>query len=283
MSQTVTLKNSQLTVSISTLGAELQSIVDCNGIERIWQRDPKWWSACAPILFPVAGGYKDDAYYMDGVRYEMPKHGFVRKLEWAMEEADAEHATFLMKEKHPGFPFDYEMRVLYRLENNCLKVSYRVTNKDSKAFWYGLGAHEAYATPEGVEKYTLLFDEQETLANYELVGNLIKTEPEVLLENTDRLPLMEDYFKVDALVFRGLKSHGVTLQNNENGRKIRVDFPKHDVLMLWQKYGAPYICIEPWINAPDFLDTDQQIEHKPGCICLKPGCTEEREHTITVL
>ena len=52
----VTLKNEELTVKISTLGAEIQSIEDKNGVERLWQGDPAIWKGRAPILFPVAGG-----------------------------------------------------------------------------------------------------------------------------------------------------------------------------------------------------------------------------------
>lgn len=279
----ITIRNTELTVRIATRGAELQSIVDKNGVERMWQGDPAFWTGRAPVLFPVAGGYKDDVYYMDGVRYEMSKHGFVRQLEWAVEKQTDDEAVFLMNATHPGFPFKYEMRVIYRLNENHLAVTYRVTNLDDKVFWYGMGAHEAYATPGGLEAYTLIFDEEETFANSELVGNLIRPETVILAEGTREFPLKTEYFAVDALVFRSMKSRGVTLVNSLNDRKIRVDYPDHDVIMFWQKPGAEYICIEPWINAPDLIDTDQQIEHKPGCIRLAPGESEDRCHTITVM
>ena len=68
----VTLKNEELTVKISTLGAEIQSIEDKNGVERLWQGDPAIWKGRAPILFPVAGGFKDDGYELDGQWYGMP-------------------------------------------------------------------------------------------------------------------------------------------------------------------------------------------------------------------
>ena len=61
----VTLKNEELTVKISTLGAEIQSIEDKNRVERLWQGDPAIWKGRAPILFPVAGGFKDDGYELD--------------------------------------------------------------------------------------------------------------------------------------------------------------------------------------------------------------------------
>ena len=71
----VTIRNEYLTVDISTLGAQMQSIRDADGIERLWQGDPAFWAGRAPILFPMAGGLREDCYYLNGERYEMPKHG----------------------------------------------------------------------------------------------------------------------------------------------------------------------------------------------------------------
>ena len=84
---------------------------------------------------------------------------------------------------------------------------------------------------------------------------------------------------MDALVFRTLKSRGVTLVGG--GRKIRVDFPDHPYLLLWTKPNAPYICIEPWCNGPDFVDADPRIDHKPGFMRLEKGQTITRTHVIT--
>ena len=93
----VTLQNGILEVTISSMGAELQSIRDANGVERLWQGDPAYWANRAPILFPVAGGFREDAYELNGKRYPMGKHGYVRKLDWAVESADPTTATFLMR------------------------------------------------------------------------------------------------------------------------------------------------------------------------------------------
>jgi galactose mutarotase-like enzyme len=92
--------------------------------------------------------------------------------------------------------------------------------------------------------------------------------------------LQYDYFRVDALVFPSLKSRAVTLRSTLHNRTVRVEYPGHDVLMLWSKPDAGYICIEPWLNAPDYTDHDGLIEHKPGCVRLAPG--EDRIHTHTI-
>jgi len=278
-----TLRNGKLTLTISSLGAEMQSIQDENGIERLWQGDPKFWKGRAPILFPIAGGLREDCYYLDGRRYEMPKHGYVRQIEWQLEKADENSATYLMREKAPGFPFDYALRVTYRLEDCRVIVTWQVENHDQRTFYFGMGAHEGYATPGGIENYEILFDEEETFSNHVLHGNLIDPVGQVMAKNTRRFPLKEEYFAVDALVFTDLKSRGVTLVSRTHDRRVRVDFPEHDVLMFWMKPGAEYICIEPWLNAPDTLDSDMQIERKKGCIRLEQGQSVQRHHFITIL
>ncbi len=280
----VTIRNDNLEVSISTTGAELQSVKDQNGEERLWQGDPRYWTGRAPILFPNCGGLKDDAYLLQGIRYEMPKHGFARKAEWKVEKEGKDSCTLLLKSPHPGFPFHYELRAEYSLKGNALKVTYRVRNKDKQEFWFSVGSHEAWATPGGLEAYTIEFDQPEKLEDYVLHGNLIAREPVLMAEEETReLALKTEYFAVDALVFPTLKSRSVTLKNNLNEKKIRVDYDGMDVLMLWTKPGAEYICIEPWCNAPDFENAEPDIEKKPGYMQLKPGKEIKKTHTITVI
>ena len=279
----VTIENQRLKVVLSTLGAELQSVREADGTERLWQGDPRFWASRAPIMFPVCGGLKEDAYYLNGARYEMPKHGFAKLKEWTLESAEGEKAVFLLTEKHPGFPFDYELRAVYTLRENALEISYQVKNTGGETFWYSVGSHEAWATPGGLEKYTVAFEKPERLDCSVLHGNLIGHEAVTMAENATELPLKTEYFRVDALVFPSLKSRSVTLKSSVNDKKIRVDYEGMDVLMLWTKPGADYICIEPWCNAPDYVDADMQIAHKPGCIRLQPGEEKTKTHLISFL
>lgn len=52
---TIELKNEYLTVQFKTLGGQLTSIKDKDGIEYLWQADPNYWNGQAPILFPICG------------------------------------------------------------------------------------------------------------------------------------------------------------------------------------------------------------------------------------
>ncbi len=87
----ITLANAALTARISALGAELQSLVPAWGDELMWQADPAVWNWHAPNLFPVVGALAKDTLIHQGVRYEMPAHGFLRHslTEVIAQSADA--------------------------------------------------------------------------------------------------------------------------------------------------------------------------------------------------
>lgn len=275
----ISIQNQYLHVEISTRGAELQSIRDSSGNERLWQGDPAFWTGRAPILFPICGGLREDTYYLDGQRYSMPKHGFAKISEWQTENISSDRAVFLLTEMHPGFPFRYELRAIYQLVENSLKVTYAIQNLDDRTFCCSVGSHEAWATPGGLESYSIKFEQPEQLANYSPIGNLLPRRPVILGENVCELPLKTEYFAIDALVFPHLKSRAVTLKKQDK-EELRVSYEGMDVLLLWTKPGANYICIEPWCSAPDYVDSDMQIRNKPGILTLAPGKETERTHLI---
>lgn len=280
MDHHVLLQNNCLKVTISPLGAEIQSILDKNGVERLWNGDEQYWTGRAPVLFPFAGGMRDGVYLYRGKEYPMAKHGFARRKLFALECANETSATFLLNEKVADYPFDYELRVRYTLHENEIQVDYLVKNAGCDDMYYGIGCHEAYMAPGGVEHYRLVFEKDELLCNYPLEGNNIGHTPVPMLNNEKVLPLKEEYFAIDAMVFLEVRSRSVTMENDLNGQKVRVDYPGFDRLLVWKKPGAPFVAIEPWHNAPDFVDAGHALIAKPGIVHLIPG--EEKVHTHTI-
>lgn len=281
----VQLKNAGYSVAINTLGAEMISFKGADGKERIWSGDPAWWANHAPLLFPIAGGLKDDKYTLDGVTYPMDKHGFAKTREFQVEEQAENSATFLLNGEagwHEGFPFRYSLRVKYLLEGASLRVDYIVDNEDEREFCFAIGGHEAYACPEGVEAYDIIFDEVETLDTHPVTPGGVSVEGVPVMENTRVLPLKDEYFTVDALIFLDAKSRGVQLVKRGETSGIRVDFEGFDYLLFWHKYGAPYLCIEPWTCAPKMENATYDIREKMGIITLAPGARDMRTHVITI-
>ncbi|MEE0594630.1 MAG: hypothetical protein UCO86_13300 [Eggerthella lenta] len=108
---TFVLENDALSVRVSPVGAELQSVV-CGGVERMWSGDPAVWGRRAPLLFPLIGRLRDGWYANGGRRVDAPMHGFCRdRLFAAEQESGARPFRDGVRQADPGglslrFPVD---------------------------------------------------------------------------------------------------------------------------------------------------------------------------------
>ncbi len=280
----VYLSNGMISAEISEKGAEIKSLKK-DGYEYMWSGDARVWGNTAPFLFPIVCKLKDDKYMLDGKTYEMPKHGFVRNQPFTVESATKNSVTMLYTENENTlkmYPFNFEFRAIYTLIGSSLQVEYRVNNVNDRDMYFSVGAHEAYATPEGIEDYDLIFPEKENLETVLLNGGLLTKNTMTIGKNTEYLPLYDKYFILDTLIFTNLKSRAVTLKNRKTDRKLTVSFPDCDYLGIWHKMSAGYICIEPWSGHSDFEDHDYDFTKKDGIIKLAPHAQYSNIHTITV-
>ena len=282
MSKEIKISSESLKVTISTMGAEITSVKKGKK-ELIWQADPSVWKGHAPLLFPICGGLKDDKFIYDGKEYIMPKHGFARNSEFEVETVSEDSATFLLKsndETKKCYPFDFELRVIYSLKENELTVTYDIKNTTDGSMYFSIGAHEAYSCPNGIGEWSVIFEKDEDLIATPVDGPLLTYDENVILKNSRILPLKDEYFEIDALVFQNLKSRKLTLKNDKTDYEIKLDFDGFPYLLIWTKPNAKYICIEPWYGIPDFLGSDFDITKKKGIIRLGKGENTVRTHKI---
>ncbi len=279
-----TIKSDELSVSVATLGAEIRSIRDKSGNEFMWEGDPAVWSGTAPIMFPICSGLVNDTYTYRGREYKLTKHGFAKMSEFEVETESENELTMLLRSNADtlaAYPFEFEFRANFRVEKGTLLVKYSVKNLNDGTMYFSVGAHEAYATPEGIEEYDVVFDKNETLEAYELDGNLLLDKTQTVLTDSAVFPLEDKYFVKDALVFLRHNSDGCTLVHRGGTRRVRIDFPGFDHLLIWHKFGAKYICIEPWNGITQRPDSDGSIENKFSIRKLAPGAEYDITHAIT--
>lgn len=281
----VLLTNGRLSAEISEVGAELRSLRK-DGVEYMWNGDARVWANTAPVLFPTLCFLKNNQYTLDGKTYPMTKHGFVRGKPFVVETASATSATFLHTdnaETREMYPFAFAFRVTFTLVGESLAVEYCVDNRNDTTLYFSVGAHEAYATPEGIEDYDLLFPYREQFETHLLLDGLLTKETMTIAKDTACLPLYDKYFPMlDTLIFKNLQSREVVLRNRKTGRTVKVAFPDCAYLAIWHKPGAGYLCIEPWSGLPDNADTDGNLKTKEGILSLAPRAQYRNVHTITI-
>ncbi len=148
-----TLKNTALTLNISLHGAELTSIRDSFGREFLWQADPAFWKRHSPVLFPIVGSLWDKHFRVDGREYEMGQHGFARDMDFRLVSEREDEMWFELNsspETLAKYPYEFTLRIGYRLEANKIHVMWEVSGDDSQTMWFQIGAHPAFYLPRFV-------------------------------------------------------------------------------------------------------------------------------------
>ncbi len=286
------LENELLEIGITSVGAEICRIKSKKtGIEYMWQGNPEIWGSQAPVLFPIVGGLKNDTYYVNQQPYHMPRHGFVRRnnrITLAEEkphkitlELQSDESTWLL------YPFYFSFFISFELSGNQLTVSHLVTNPDDRSMYFSLGGHPAFNCPvhpsQSYSDYFLRFEKEENLRTWNLnKSGQIAAEGEYVLKNSKILPLRDDMFEHDALIFKSLKSRSVSLCD-ASGERIRVRFPEFKSLGLWAKPKAPFICIEPWLGYADAAGTNQHFMEKEGIIKLCGNDSFSASYSIEIV
>lgn len=285
------IENQQLQLRIHPKGAELQSIFHKPfQTEYMWGGDPTVWGKHSPLLFPMVGTLRDNSYHYQGRTYSLPRHGFARDREFAAETQAADSIGFLLKsdaDTQKNYPFDFELRVLYRLEGSALRATYRVTNPAPAPLYFSVGGHPAFKVPlvPGTEytDYYLEFDQTENTPRWPISKDgLIDTPPQPLLNNTRILPLSKDLFAKDALVMKHPASSGVALRSKKTERGLKMDYPGFPFLGIWAAPNADFVCLEPWCGIADPVGSNQEWTEKEGIQRLQPGETFERTWTLTL-
>lgn len=286
-----TLKNQSLSIQINPKGAELTSIFNNEKqTEYMWNADFTFWGKSSPVLFPIVGALKENTYRFEGQEYTLPRHGFARDREFVVEKLDESNATFLLTHDENTlkvYPFKFEFRLIYTLENNTLKVMYSVKNIGKNKMYFSVGGHPAFAVPfsenTNYEDYYLKFDKTETFKRWGLTPEgLIETQPSNFLIDTNRLNLTKELFYDDAIVFKNLESTSVILKSDKTNHQLKFDFEGFPYLGIWAAKDANFVCIEPWCGIADSANHNQELTEKEGIIELGLGEIFERYWRVTI-
>lgn len=278
-----TIQNQFLRAEIKHTGAELFSLIK-DGKNYIWNIDTQFWDKTSPVLFPVIGGLKDNTFEFEGQKYQLPRHGFAREMDFEALEKSEDSVVFSLKysdETLKIYPFDFELIIGYYLNENSITVKYSVINHSDKKMYYSIGAHPAFAIDGNFEDYALQFDDSTSLTTHKIYDNLFSGETVQIDLNDKILPLNYDLFAKDAIVLKNSTTKSLTLLRDSQPL-FKVNFPDFPYLGIWAKKNAPFICIEPWLGIADNHNHSGKIEEKEGIQVLDGKASAVSEWKVEI-
>ena len=251
-------------------GAELVSI-KIDGVEKMHDGE-NFWNRHSPVLFPIVGKLKDGKTIIDGNEYQMGQHGFARDMEFE-EISNNSYVLKANDETYKKCPYNFELYISYEVNKNKVTTKYKVVNKDSKEMIFGLGGHPAFACEYTSGKYRLEFEDiEDKIEIYQLEDGLVKENPEKLRKyfRENRIFLDSNTFKNDALVIKNVNSKTVYLKT-ETKTILAFHFDGFPYLGVWSKPDASFVCIEPWFNTADSVNSTGEFKDKENILKLNPG------------
>ena len=285
----ITIQNKNYSACINPFGAELKSFMNLETKEEfIWQADSAFWGKSAPVLFPITGLLKDDKLTVEGVEYLTPKHGFAREQTFNVLSQQESAVVFELKpnaETRAVYPFEFALQIEFKLLKHQLEVNYSIINHDQKELLFSIGSHPAFAldlSNYNLSDYYIEFDQPETLDLFGLTDNFFAKKQTRFLNDEQVIPLSENTFNDDALMFKEIRSKYITIRRKKSDWFLELDRRDVPHLGIWAKPNAPFVCIEPWMSYNDAADSDGTLENKPGIERLAPASTFASGYTIRV-
>lgn len=294
----VVLENEKLKVKVLKCGAELRSIYGKEKkLEYMWNADEKFWARSSPLLFPFIGRLNQKKYRHSGVEYDMEPHGFVKDMMFEVLSQSENEVWFALKDTEETFskyPFHFVVNVGYRLEENTLKVMWRVENTNNYDMHFSIGGHPAFSCPlydgdKQTDYFIALKDKDgnrlESFVNTLLApGGLTSDETEVRTYPEGLIPISEDLFDVDTLVIEKNQVRQAALVDRDKNEYLNIKYDT-PLLCIWSpaRKNAPFVCLEPWYGRCDCFGYEGELKDREYGNTIGAGEVFEGEYMIEVL
>lgn len=283
------IKNQYLTAYIDTFGAQLIRLIDKDNINRLHEASEKTWDKVSPILFPQISRTKGYLYKANNKEYHMPMHGFAKDKEFVIEHIEEDELVLSIKDDEESlliYPYHFSFKVIYKLLDNKLKVSFVVKSNNDDFMYYMVGGHPGFKVPlydfEKYEDYFIRFEKKENKEAMQVVDGFLANVYKPYLNNCDVINLKHNLFVPDALIFKNLESNYVDIASINHNKKIRFYFKDFEILAIWAKNttNTDFVCLEPWNGIQKQFVIDHE---KMGVLSLKPHEEKTFSYTIEVI
>lgn len=287
------ISNDRLCIAVSDHGAELSSIYDKkNNYEVLWTADSKYWGRHAPVLFPIVGGLYHKEMCYKGKTYTMGQHGFARDNEFALvrqTENEIVHEFHQTDATKTVYPFDFTLTITHTMKDNDVIVTWDVQNDTDGPMYFSIGGHPAFnVPPTGDTPQTDFYLYFGGKKQFEYIGLDMSdgtAVPDTVFPYTSPdgiFPITEHMFDKDALVFEDGQIEEVSFLFPDRTPYLTMHCKGFPYFGIWQKPGAPFICLEPWCGRTDDSGFTGELPKKAGICKLEKGESFHIQYSITI-
>lgn len=256
MRQTYMLEDAKTGIQVSVLPeyGGMISGISCKGKEILYLNESEVEASPVtaggiPVLFPFPGKTKDDSYRLDGRTYYMPMHGLVKNSCFAVEEYKDKEIVLYMDSNaaiiQRNYPFDYRIRVRYRVEGNSVTIGADITNHSDQRMPHCIGWHPYFKTTDR---------EKVSFRHFmDIHYNYTDEKDEETIRDIDLTKSWDD-------VFTSPSKAEFTLKNEGDGYEVRCVTAKEyrSLVVYTGKEGS--ICAEPWCGIPNSINLQRMLE-----------------------
>ncbi len=212
-----------------------------------------------PVLFPIAGQLVNGEYEWNGQTYKMKNHGVARILPWEVIATNTENEASITVALHSNadtlavYPFEFELRFTYKLQDGNLTIDQQYKNLSQQAMPMVAGFHPYFAT-EG-KNLTYVTDSTRML-DY-------NDKQEKPFNGSLNLETM-----VESAALLDAAQPRITFPLAQ-GRKVKLSYSEQfRYVVLWSVEGKPFVCVEPWTAL------NEALNDKEGLLLVSPGNTQ---------
>ncbi len=281
--QLYSIKNEFFTVTASSYGAHLQSMLSADGIEVVFQGDDKWRGK-SPNIFPIIGTFDSQKYTFEGIEYHYPCHGVAPVNEYEVSlhtETELEFKLTDNEETRKIYPFSFAFYVNYKLDGDKLIYSVRTENTDTRPIYCEAGTHTGFPVAKSFKGATIVFSSPEK--DYTVKNNDKAKCGGRFIDERGVLTLSDWLFETGAVTIGSLNSDSVTLCREDSDYTVTVGLGNYKVLSLWSVPEASYVCIEPWsCESSHYAGSNNELTTQVGIDKLEPGETVNYYNTISI-
>jgi len=219
-----------------------------------------------PVLFPISGTLTNGSYKIDGQQYNIQGHGFAREMPWeVIETKEGNYGSIALELRYNEhtlevYPFKFHLIFTYVLDGNSLYINQEYINEGEKDMPFYSGFHPYFMVGDkkqlkfniDADKYVDCSDEY---ADY------YKSEVKKYTGKID-FDLPVDF--VFPLNEKATMSY--SMEDLDKEYKMLIEAAEEfKFLVLWTIQGENFVCVEPWMTAPDAFNI------KKGLCVVKPG------------